>query len=257
MKVKVHSIETMGTSDGYGIRYIVFLSDCLLTCSYCCNIDCAKGRFSKVMTPQEIIADMNKMKEFYLPNKGGVTLCGGEPLLHTEFAIELFKLARAEGYTTCLDTCGYTTPRQMELIPELLQYTDHVLMDFKAFDNTRHRGLTQGGNRNILKVMDMVTEAGVELWIRHVVVNGINTDELGARDIDFVNILTHIAKDLPTVTRFDLLPFHNFGAYKWEEVGLPYVHGEHNVPTESQMKSREKIAQDIFKDYGRSIQIVY
>ena len=255
MKAKVHSIETFGCDDGWGIRYIVFLSNCSMKCSYCANIDCACGKFELEMSPQDVINDMNKYRDFYLKNKGGLTLCGGEPLLHIDWCIETAKLAKKNGYTVAVDTCGYMKLEEMYKLPELLQYVDLVLMDYKAFSSDRHVQLTLRNNYRIKEAMQIITDSGTEMWIRHVIINGTNTDCHG--DIDFVDICKDIAENLKTVTRFDLLPFHNMAEDKWHELGLEYKHSDSSVPTIKQMEDRVHLAEIVFGEYGRDIKIVY
>jgi pyruvate formate lyase activating enzyme len=255
MKAKVHSIETFGCDDGWGIRYIVFLANCSMKCSYCANIDCACGKFEFEMSPQDVIDNMNQYRDFYLPNKGGLTLCGGEPLLHIDWCIETARLAKENGYTVTIDTCGYMRLEDMSKLQELLKYVDLVLMDYKAFNNDRHVHLTLRSNYRIKEAMQIMSDSGTEMWIRHVLINGTNTDSNG--DIDFVYICKDIAENLKTVTRFDLLPFHNMGEDKWHELGLEYKHSDDSVPTVKQMDYRLHLAESVFRDYGRDIEVIY
>lgn len=254
MKAKVHSIETFGCSDGRGIRYIVFLADCCLKCKYCANIDCAIGRFELLMEPQDVINEMNKSREFYLYNYGGLTISGGEPLLHIDWCIETARLAKENGYTVTIDTCGYMRLSDMSKLDLLLDYVDLVLMDYKAYSTTKHFLLTGKSNYRIKEVMKMISDSNVEMWIRHVVINGINTDCYG--DIDFCEICKDIAENLQTVTRLDLLPFHNMAEDKWHSLGLPYELSGNNIPTVEQMENRVCLAEDIFKEYDRDIEIM-
>lgn len=254
MKAKIHSIESFGCDDGRGIRYIVFLSDCCLKCKYCANIDCASGRFETLMEPQDVINEMNKSREFYIQNNGGLTISGGEPLLHIDWCIETARLAKENGYTVAIDTCGYMRLEDMSKLDSLLDYVDLVLMDYKAFSTTKHFLLTGKTNYRIKEVMKIISDSNVEMWIRHVVINGLNTDCYG--DIDFCEICKDIAEYLQTVTRLDLLPFHNMAEDKWHSLGLPYELSNNNVPTVEQMESRVRLAEGIFKEYDRDIEIV-
>ena len=251
MYARVHSVESFGCDDGWGIRYIVFLANCGMRCSYCANIDVACGRFTKLMKPQDVINEMNRSREFYIQNKGGLTLSGGECLLHMDWCIETAKLAKENGYTVAIDTCGDCPSKDLSKLPTLLQYVDLVLMDFKAFDSKRHIMLTGKNNDGIINVMNLITESGVETWIRHVVINGTNTDKSG--DEDFINICRYIARNLTTVTQLDLLPFHNMAQSKWEEMKLEYKHSDDSVPTEEQMIHRLEVAKELFTLYGRNI----
>ena len=134
IKGKIHSIETCGTVDGPGIRFVIFMQGCPLRCQYCHNPDTWQTDTNKLMTVDEIMQKYDGVKEFV--QSGGITVTGGEPLLQIDFVTELFKIAKAHGIHTALDTSGITfNPENTENINNLLKYTDLVLLDIKHIDD--------------------------------------------------------------------------------------------------------------------------
>lgn len=211
---RVHSIETFGTVDGPGIRYVVFFQGCPLRCLYCHNRDTWDRAGGRLVTVQELLADIEPYRPFLESSGGGVTATGGEPLLQARFVAQLFGELKSRGIKTALDTSGYTeiTPA----VDELLSYTDLVLLDIKHMDDAAHRRLTGVSNRRTLAFARHLAERGVPAWIRHVVVKGFteNTESASA--------LASFVRTLPNVEKVELLPYHAMGKYKWEAVGAAY-----------------------------------
>ncbi len=234
MEGYVHSVETYGTLDGPGIRYIVFMQGCALRCKYCHNPDTWQLHAGKKYTVQELMEDILKYKNFI--KSGGVTLSGGEPLLQADFAAELLKECKKHGIHTAIDTSG-----EIPLITckHAIDEVDLVLLDIKSIDSAKALSLTGKGNENVLKLLDYLEENKKEVWIRHVVVPGI-TDNY--EDIEkMAEYLSHYT----VISRVDILPFHKLGEYKWEELGLKYELGKTEPPKK---ESIEKI-EDILRKY--------
>ena len=147
----VHSIESCGTVDGPGIRFVVFMQGCPMRCLYCHNPDSwgVGVNFGTQMSPLDIISRYEGVKEFC---KGGITVTGGEPLLQIDFVTELFRLAKEKKIHTALDTSGITFVKEnIEKFDKLLEYTDLVLLDIKHIDDEEHTKLTGHSNKNILE----------------------------------------------------------------------------------------------------------
>ena len=214
----IHSLESFSTVDGPGIRYVVFLQGCSLRCLYCHNPDTWDRSGGTPMTAEEILERYRQNRAFY--SKGGITVSGGEPLMQTAFVNELFTLAKKEHIHTCLDTSAGTYQPGSEAyqnrIDRLLSVTDLVLLDIKHIDDASHRRLTGISNRRVLDFAHRVSERGVPLWIRHVVVPGYTDDEKSLR------ALGRFAASLPTVQAIDVLPYHTLGLEKYRNLQKEY-----------------------------------
>ena len=172
----VHSFETFGTVDGPGIRFVVFMQGCPMRCKYCHNPDTWKLSAGKEYTAEEVAATALKYKSYI--NNGGVTVTGGEPLMQTDFVTELFSLLKAAGIHTALDTSGITFDiNNVNKFESLLKYTDLVLLDIKHIDDQKHIALTGLSNKTFLNFARYLSDTGKDMWIRHVLVDGITDDD--------------------------------------------------------------------------------
>lgn len=238
----VHSIDSFGTVDGPGIRYVVFLQGCPLRCLYCHNPDTWEVGQGTPMTAEEIIASYNKNRAFY--SKGGITVTGGEPLLQLPFLVELFSMAKAQNIHTCLDTSGVTfkgdDPSYLEKLDCLLANTDLVLLDIKHTDADEHRKLTGRDNRRVLRFAKYLEEKKTDVWIRHVVIPGYTDGEEGLK------ALGHLIAGLSNVKALDILPYHTLGVSKYQELGLSYpLDGVEALPKESAQKAKQIVLNAI------------
>ncbi|MDI9487725.1 MAG: 4Fe-4S cluster-binding domain-containing protein, partial [Bacillota bacterium] len=127
---RIHSLESFGTVDGPGIRFVVFMQGCPLRCQFCHNPDTWEVNKGKEYTPKELMEEIIKYKSFMNFSGGGVTFTGGEPLLQAEFILEVSKLCKAEGISIAIDTSGFIFN---DTVKELLKYTDLVLLDIKNY----------------------------------------------------------------------------------------------------------------------------
>lgn len=215
---RVHSLESFGTVDGPGARYVVFLQGCPLRCQYCHNPDTWDYAGGKDMTAEEILAEYDKVKSFL--KNGGITVTGGEPLMQIEFVIDLMQKAKQKGIHTCIDTSGITfvkdQPKIVERFDALLSCTDLFLLDLKHIQNDAHKRLTGASNENILEFANYLSERGKDVWIRHVVVPGITYEE------DALKELGYFLGGLKNIKALDVLPYHTMGVVKYESMGLEY-----------------------------------
>ena len=214
----IHSIESCGTVDGPGLRFVVFVKGCPMRCQYCHNPDTWEMSGGTDMTVEEIMDQFNHKKDFY--KKGGITVTGGEPLVQIDFVTELFRAAKAQGVHTCLDTSGITfkkdNPAVIEKFDRLMEVTDLVMLDIKHIDPEEHIKLTKQKNDEILAFAHYIDEKGVEIWIRHVVVEGITLKE------EYLKRLGQFMATLRHVKALDVLPYHNMGEVKYENLGIDY-----------------------------------
>lgn len=241
IKGNIHSIETCGTVDGPGIRFVIFMQGCPLRCQYCHNPDTWQTDTNKLMTVDEIMQKYDGVKEFV--QSGGITVTGGEPLLQIDFVTELFKVAKAHGIHTALDTSGIIfNPENTENINNLLKYTDLVLLDIKHIDDEEHKKLTGASNKNILAFAQYLSEKKIPVWIRHVVVKDITLNE------KYLKELGKFLATLNNIKALDILPYHNMAIPKYESLGINYPL-KNTPPTskEEAIKARNIILQEYKK----------
>ncbi len=210
----IHSIESCGTVDGPGIRFVVFMQGCPMRCLYCHNPDSWSIEPSKAISIKEILEQYDGVKEFC---KGGITVTGGEPLLQIDFVTELFKEAKVRGIHTALDTSGITfNPDNHKKIDEILKYTDLVLLDIKHIDNKEHKKLTGQPNTNILEFAKYLSSKMIPMWVRHVVVPNLTLNEI------YLKRLGKFLSTLKNIKALDVLPYHDMAITKYERLGLNY-----------------------------------
>lgn len=214
MQGRIHSIESFGTVDGPGIRFVVFLQGCPMRCLYCHNPDTWRLDGGRLMDTEEIFDEYKKCGAFIT---GGITVTGGEPLMQRGFVTELFKRAKADGIHTCLDTSGVTfNSEHARDFDELMSVCDLVMLDIKHIDDEMHKKITGHSNKNILDFAEYVSGKGVEIWIRHVVVPGL-TDSSD----EWYRLGVFISR-LKTLKAVDVLPYHDMGKDKYAAIGLEY-----------------------------------
>lgn len=210
---KVHSIESFGTVDGPGIRFVLFLQGCHLQCKYCHNRDTWDMNGGEYKSLDDIFEKIMKYKNYIYPN-GGVTVTGGEPLLQVKFLIELFEKLKKENIHTCVDTSGMVA--LTDNIKKLLSLTDLVLLDIKHIDSEKCKNLVGFNNERELTFARYLSDNNIHMWIRQVLVPGYTDDEQDLLKLkDFISSLN-------TVDKVEILPYHDMGRYKWEKLGLKY-----------------------------------
>ena len=211
---KVHSIESFGTVDGPGIRFVLFLQGCHLQCKYCHNRDTWDINGGEYKSVDEIVEKINRYKNYIIPSGGGVTVTGGEPLIQASFVLELFKKLKENGIHTCVDTSGMFA--LTDGIKEVLKYTDLVLLDIKHIDDEKCKELVGVSNKKELEFARYLSDNNIKMWIRQVLVPGYTDD--GQDLLKLKNFLS----TLKTVDKIQILQYHNMGKYKWEKLGLEY-----------------------------------
>jgi len=234
----IHSIESCGTVDGPGIRFVIFLQGCPMRCQYCHNPDTWSVSENKKMSVDDIFAQYEGVKEFC---KGGITVTGGEPLLQTEFVTEVFKEAKKRNIHTALDTSGILyTPESSSKISELLSYTDLVLLDIKHINDDEHKKLTGHSNKNILGFAQYLSDNNIPVWIRHVVVPEITFNEKYLRE------LGKFLSGLRNIKALDVLPYHDMAIPKYEKLGIDYpLKGISPLTKEQAIQARDIILSEM------------
>lgn len=218
MKGHIHSIETFGTVDGPGIRYVVFTQGCPMRCEYCHNPDTWVYDAGELMDTDDILKDYDSYKPYL--TGGGITLTGGEPMLQIDFLIELFRKAREKNIHTCLDTSGIMynedNKEMIAKIDELMKYTCLVMLDIKHIDDEEHKKLTGHSNKNILAFARYLNKKNIPVWIRHVTVPGITYNK------EYLIRLGEFLAELNNMQALDVLPYHTMGVPKYESLGIDY-----------------------------------
>ncbi len=220
MTGRIHSLESFGTVDGPGIRFVTFLQGCPMRCAFCHNPDtwAIDAPVQYEMTPKELLDET--MRYYGFIHKGGVTCTGGEPLLQAEFVTEYFRLCHKEGLHTALDTSGAIFgPNNAQPFPQIaaaIEQSDLVMLDIKTLDEELHRSYTGCSSSTNKTFLNYLQETGMPTWIRHVVVPGITADILMLEE------LAEYLRPFSVVERVELLPYHTMGKYKYQNMGIPY-----------------------------------
>lgn len=260
----VHSTESFGAVDGPGVRFLIFLQGCPMRCQFCHNPDTwqlpkypehtispkmpntdiphskkqdhSSERIDNTVsytfyTPEELYSLARRYRSYW-HNGGGITASGGEPLLQIDFLTEFFRIAKSEQVHTALDTSGQPFTRQEPFFgkfEQLMAYTDLILLDLKHIDPKCHQKLTGHSNENILDLAQYLSEIGKPMWIRHVLMPGINDSP------EYLSRLDRFVSSLKNVERLEVLPYHTYGVPKWKVLGIPYALEDIQPPTKEQL----------------------
>jgi pyruvate formate lyase activating enzyme len=237
---RIHSLESFGTVDGPGIRFVVFMQGCPLRCRFCHNPDTWEVNKGAIYTPEQLTQEIMKYKSYMEFSGGGVTFTGGEPLLQAEFILEVCKLLKPEGIPVAVDTSGYVWN---DTVKEVLEYTDLVLLDIKNYDPVVYETVTGVPLEPTLKLLDYLREKNIKAWIRYVLVPQL-TDNLAS-----IRKLSEHLSSYSNVTKIELLPFHKMGEYKWKELGLTYTLGDTKEPEKELLMT----VKEIFEQCGKAV----
>jgi pyruvate formate-lyase 1-activating enzyme len=235
--LRVHSVESFGSVDGPGIRFVIFLKGCAMRCQYCHNPDTWDRAGGNLRSVDDVLSQALRYRSYW-GEKGGITVSGGEALLQIQPLTELFHKAKDLGINTCLDTSAQPFSRKdgrFSAFEALMKYIDLVLLDIKHIDNDAHKRLTGWENENILDCARYLSDIHKPVWIRHVLVPGINDDD------ESLHKLRSFIDTLSNVERVEVLPYHDLGVYKWEQLGIPYKLTDVKPPTEESVLHARKI----------------
>ena len=239
-KAYIHSIETFGSVDGPGIRFIIFLKGCKMRCRYCHNPDTWDAHSDDLRTADQLLEQALRYRSYW-GKTGGITVSGGEALLQIDFMIDLFRKAKALGINTCLDTAAQPFTRNEPFFAkfeELMRYTDLVLLDIKHIDPEGHKRLTGWGHENILDCARYLSDIDKPVWIRHVLVPTITDND------DDLRRLRDFLKTLRNIRRIEVLPYHALGVHKWQKLGIPYMLNEIEAPSKARIENAERILNE-------------
>ena len=235
----INKLETFGSVDGPGVRFVVFLQGCPMRCLFCHNPETweFKGGDSIEMSAQDLLKKALRYKTYW-GEDGGITVSGGEPLAQMDFLIEFFEAAKEAGVHTCIDTSGVNFVRNEPYFGKfkrLMASTDLLLVDIKHIDPAEHKKLTGHGNENILDMFRYLDEIGKPIWIRHVLVPGMSdNDEYLTRTRDFIATLRNVEK-------VEVLPYHALALAKYQQLGIDYVLKDVKSPTPERIENAKRL----------------
>ncbi len=239
--LRIHSIESLGTFDGPGIRQVFFLQGCNFKCLYCANPDTIEYGVGREYEIEDLVNIAKSQKPFY-GKKGGITVSGGEPLMQAKNLIQLFQKLKEKKIHTCIDTNGSILTSDVK---ELFNYTDLVLLDIKQYDNIKHIEITGESNVRTLKFLDYLEKISKPTWVRYVLVPDLTDDE---EDIHNLGRLLATKKN---VEKVEIQPYHALGVHKYAVMEWEYKLADtpHNTP-----EALEKV-KNIFLQYVKEVVI--
>lgn len=232
MEGRIHSFESLGAVDGPGVRFVVFMQGCSLQCKYCQNRDTWNIHGGTTYSVQEIVEKILRYKNYIMPN-GGVTISGGEPLLQARFLIQLFTELKKHNIHTCIDTSGMVA--LTEEIKELINLTDLFLLDIKCINDEKCTSLTGFSNKKELAFAEYLSSIEKPMWIRQVLVPGFTDD---AKDLIK---LREFISTLKSVEKIEILPYHDLGKFKWEQLGCKYELDGYRTANDNDVKRAKEL----------------
>jgi pyruvate formate lyase activating enzyme len=212
----IHSIETFGTHDGPGIRFVLFMQGCMARCLYCQNPDTWADKPATYLSPEEVFDQVERCMPYIKASRGGITVSGGEPLLQIGFLQRLFEICRKNGIHTAVDTSAFYRSRDRVKLKRLMKLTDLFILDIKAAREDLHRKITSMSLDMVLEFIELLEESEKTYWIRYVLVPGLNDSSNDIKD------LARLTGSLRHCERFEFLPYHELGRHKWEYMGMSY-----------------------------------
>lgn len=231
-QIRIHSFESLGAVDGPGIRYVIFTQGCHLKCKYCQNRDTWDMNSGTIYNIQNIVEKIERYVP-YMQGEGGITVSGGEPLLQPDSLITLFKEMKKRNINTAIDTSGNMPIT--DKIKELIDITDLFLLDIKCINDEICKDLVGVSNKLELEFAKYLSENGKDMWIRQVLIPGY-TD----KEEDLIKLREFI-NSLKTVKKVEILPYHNLGKFKWDNMNVPYEFENVKVPTNEEVKKAKEI----------------
>lgn len=227
----VHSLQSLGTVDGPGVRFVVFMQGCNLRCGCCHNPDTWSMSGGTEYSPQKL---MNKVIRYrtYFKNGGGITVSGGEPLLQADFVRSLFALCHEQGIHTCLDTSGSVWNTE---VAHLLDVSDRVLLDVKYTNEQTYRDYVGCSFQQVLDFLDQLEKRKIPTTLRQVLIPTRNDSQ------ENILRLKEIADKHRCVDQVELLPFRKVCQIKYDQMGIPFRFGELPEPSNESMEKWNRL----------------
>ncbi len=238
--IRLHSVESLGTFDGPGVRMVLFTQGCNFKCKYCANPDTIEKTGDSRLYEYDELMKLARSQRPFFGKRGGITISGGEPLMQAKAIIPFFKMLKEEGFNTCIDTNGSYLNDDVK---ELMQYTDLMLLDIKHFDDKWHRNIAGASNKTTLRLAEYLHEIDKPVWARYVLVPGLSDSE------EHLHALGRFLQPMSNVQKLEIQPYHKLGVYKYEALGWKYELEGVAQNTPEQLK----IAKSIFKHYVKEV----
>lgn len=238
--IRLHSVESLGTFDGPGVRMVLFVQGCNFKCLYCANPDTIEKNGDSRLYDYEELMKLARSQRPFFGKRGGITVSGGEPLLQAKALIPFFRMLKDEGFNTCIDTNGSVLNDDVK---ELLLYTDLVLLDIKQINDEAHRTIAGASNKSTLRLAEYLRDINKAVWVRYVLVPGYTDNE------EHLHQLGQFLQPMNNIQKLEIQPYHKLGIHKYESLGWKYeLEGvEQNTPEQL------KRANDIFKLYVKEV----
>ena len=222
---RINSIQTLGTLDGPGVRFVLFMQGCPLRCAYCHNPDTWDFIQGMEYSAEDIFQKVLRYKA-YFGDTGGITVSGGEPLIQAEFVTELFTLCKENGIHTCLDTSGgMWSPK----IKKLLEVTDLCLLDVKMTNAAYYEKYIGWKMEPVMTFLDKLKQMNVATWVRQVIVPDINDNYENIRKLKIIKT------NNPNITKIELLPFRKLCVVKYENLGIKFPLTEYSETSKEEI----------------------
>ncbi|PWF27553.1 pyruvate formate-lyase-activating protein [Ancrocorticia populi] len=236
----IHSWELVTAVDGPGTRMTTFFSGCPLACQYCHNPDTLQMRNGEPVSAEELLRRIRRYRRIFKATGGGITLSGGEVLMQPAFAQKILRGAKLMGVHTALDTSGFLGAHASD---EMLDDVDLVLLDVKSGDPDTYKEVTGRALEPTIRFGDRLAEKRIEIWVRFVLVPGLTDDPENIRKA------AKIARRWTSVSRVEVLPFHQMGRDKWASLGMPYKLEDTKPPTNEAVEA----CREIFRSEGLNV----
>ena len=236
--IRVHSVESLGTYDGPGIRLVYFLQGCNFKCLYCANADTIEMKGGKATSAEEVLKMAENQRPFF-GKKGGVTFSGGEPLVQAKMLIPILRTLKEQGFHICIDTNGSVLNDEVK---EALEFVDIVLLDIKHMHPDWHRKIAGQGNGRTLEMAAYLREINMPVWLRYVLVPGYSNQTAAIHDLG-----KHFAA-YENIEKLEIQPYHELGAHKYEHMGWTYQLKDNPVNTPEQLEEAYEILSGYFKE---------
>lgn len=238
--IRLHSVESLGTFDGPGVRMVLFVQGCNFKCLYCANPDTIEKNGDSRLYDYEELMKLARSQRPFFGKRGGITVSGGEPLLQAKALIPFFRMLKDEGFNTCIDTNGSVLNDDVK---ELLLYTDLVLLDIKQINDDAHRTIAGASNKSTLRLAEYLKDINKAVWVRYVLVPGYTDNE------EHLHQLGQFLQPMNNIQKLEIQPYHKLGIHKYESLGWKYeLEGvEQNTPEQL------KRANEIFKLYVKEV----
>jgi pyruvate formate lyase activating enzyme len=218
----VHSYETSSRYDGPGLRIVLFVSGCLLRCSYCHNPDTWHLKDGTYLSAQQVIDRLGDFAPALRTLDGGLTISGGEPMVQLSFTRRILGAAKGMGLHTAIETSGFLGDRADD---RYLSNLDLVLLDIKSSDPDTYRKVTGRELAPTLRFAERLAAVGKPVWVRFTLVPGATDDPANVEGI------ARFVAPMKNVQWVEVQPFHQLGAFKWKAINLEYKHLDTPRPT--------------------------